>query len=249
MRGDHGHRPWPRPDRPWLVHMRWCDLLFAHWPVAVCDLQPHVPGGLDVETFDGTAWLGVVPFRMENIRPRLMPPVPGLSAFPELNVRTYVTVAGKPGVWFFSLDATQPIFVRLARRAFHVPYMDAQMSCDDTGGEIIYRSTRTHRDAPPAEFAARYRPAGPPFRSTAGSIEEWLTERYCAYSVDRAGRILRTEVTHAPWPLQPAEAAIEVNTMTESLGVSLSPNPELLHFARRIDVVGWWAEPVAPVQR
>jgi uncharacterized protein len=156
------HRPWPVPHRPWAGFMRWHELLFIHWPVPAGSLRPLIPAGLELETFDGAAWLGVVPFRMSGCRVRGLPPVPGLSAFPELNVRTYVSAEGKPGVWFFSLDAASWLAVRGARWLFHLDYFDARMSVARKGNEIDYRSTRTHRHARPAEFAARYRPTGPP---------------------------------------------------------------------------------------
>src|SRR5688500_5867254 len=123
-RFEHPNRPWPTPLRPWAMRMDWHELLFMHWPVPVAALRRHVPGTLDIDTFEGRAWIGVVPFRMTNVRPRFVPPVPRLSAFPELNVRTYVVPAGtkdKPGVWVFSLDATNPLAVRAARWSYHLP--------------------------------------------------------------------------------------------------------------------------------
>src|SRR5688500_5474109 len=139
---DNSHRPWHA--RPWSVFMRWHELLFMHWPVPAAALRPLIPAGLELDTFDGSAWLGVVPFRMSGIRRRLLPPVPGTAAFPELNVRTYVTAGAKPGVWFFSLDAANRLAVRVARWTFHLPYYDATMSCTrDRAGEVAYRSTRT----------------------------------------------------------------------------------------------------------
>src|SRR5262249_36943564 len=122
------HRPWRLPDARWSVAMSWHDLLFLHWPVPVDSLRPHIPAALAIDTFEGSAWLGVVPFRMSGVRPRYMPKAPWVSAFPELNVRTYVSIGGKPGVWFFSLDAANPIAVWLARATFHLPYMHARMA-------------------------------------------------------------------------------------------------------------------------
>src|ERR687894_454117 len=151
------HRPYPVPSDPWALSMRWQNLLFMHWPVREDVLRPLIPSALTLDTFDGSAWLGVVPFRMSGVRPRSLPRVPWLSAFPELNVRTYVTAEGKPGIWFFSLDAANPVAVRLARATFRLPYFDAEMSCRLKGDGVRYRSVRTHRGAPRAEFAARYR--------------------------------------------------------------------------------------------
>jgi uncharacterized protein YqjF (DUF2071 family) len=233
------HRPYPPPGGPWLMHQRWHDLLFAHWPVPVERLRAVVPGALAIDTFDGTAWLAVVPFRMSDVRPRLVPPLPWLSAFPELNVRTYVSVGGAPGVYFFSLDAGNPVAVAVARTLLHLRYFRAEMRVEPEGDGIRYRSRRTHAGAPAASLVARYRPTGPAEEPAPGSLEYWLTERYRLYAVSARGRVTRIEIHHPPWPLQPAVAELETNTMAASLGIALSSPPALLHFARRQDVVAW----------
>jgi len=231
------HRPWPLPDAPYVMHQAWHDLLFAHWPVPVDEMRARVPAALDLDLYGGQAWISVVPFRMTGIRPRYLPAVPWLSAFPELNVRTYVVRDGKPGVYFFSLDAANPVAVRIARRFFHLPYFDARMSLATNGDWIEYRSSRTHRGAPPAEFAARYRPVGPVFRVQPGSHDEWLTERYCLYADDGHDRIWRTQIHHVPWPVQPAECEFLTNTMT-----ALPLMAPILQFSRRLEVVAWAPE-------
>lgn len=236
------HRPWPMPAGPWVMAQRWHDLLFAHWRVPEEALRVHLPPGLELDLREDSAWLGVVPFRMSGIRPRGLPPLPGLSAFPELNLRTYVIRDGRPGVWFFSLDATQPLAVRFARRAFHLPYMDAVMACEAEGDGIRYRSRRMHRDEPPAEFRGRYGPAGPAFEAAPGSLDHWLTERYSLYAVDGDGRLHRGDIHHRPWPLQPAWAELELNSVAAPLGLALASPPESLFFARSLDVVVWWPE-------
>ncbi len=128
---------------PWIMAQSWHDLLFAHWKVDAAVLRPHVPAELEVDTFEGQSWLGVVPFRMSGVRLRWTPALPWLSAFLELNVRTYVTAQGKPGVWFFSLDAANPVAVAAARLSFHLPYFKARMTCGDVDGWIQYQSERT----------------------------------------------------------------------------------------------------------
>ena len=233
------HRAYPAPAGPWAMSMRWHDLLFMHWPVPAERLRPLVPPALNLDTFEGEAWLGVVPFRMSGVRPRFLPAVPGLSSFPELNLRTYVSAGGSPGIWFFSLDAHNPVAVRLARATFHLPYFDAQMSCGKEGDEVRYRSVRTHRGAEPAEFAAGYRPAGAPFESLPGSLERFLTERYCLYAADGGGNVRRGEIHHQLWPLRPAEAEVQTLRMTEQIGVVLPDTPPLLHFSERLDVLSW----------
>ena len=233
------HRPWPPPDRPWAMAMRWHDLMFMHWPVPPAALRPLVPARLDLDAYDGHAWLGVVPFRMTGVRPRFVPPIPGVSAFPELNVRTYVTDEDKPGIWFFSLDAHNPIAVRLARATFSLPYFDAEMSCRACHGEVAYTSVRTHRGAPEARFAGRYRPVGEPFNSRPGTLEHFLTERYCLYSAGGTGNVYRGDIHHHRWPLQRAEAGVESPAMTEPLGGTLPKTEPLLHFSRRLDTLAW----------
>jgi len=240
------HRPWPLPAGPWIMAQSWHDLLFAHWPVSESALRPHIPERLAIDTFEGQAWLGVVPFRMSGVRLRGTPALPWLSAFPELNVRTYVVANGKPGVWFFSLDAGNPLAVAIARAWFHLPYFRARMSCEERKGWIEYRSERTHRGTPSGVLYGRYRAIGGSFSAQHGSLEHFLTERYCLYAADRTARITVGEIHHAPWPLQPAEAEFTQNTMAQAAGFSLPPDRGLLHFSKRQDVVVWQPQPLAP---
>ncbi len=234
-----GHRPWPLPTGSWIMAQSWHDLLFAHWPVSEATLRPHIPARLAIDMFGGQGWLGVVPFRMSGVRLRGTPAVPWLSAFPELNVRTYVVADGKPGVWFFSLDAGNAIAVAIARAWFHLPYFRARMSCVKREGWIEYSSERTHRGAASGALRGRYRPNGAAFFAEPGSLEHFLTERYCLYTADGEGRLIRGEIHHAPWPLQIAEAELAKNTMAEAAGFSLPAAQPLLHFSKRQDVVVW----------
>jgi uncharacterized protein len=221
--------------------MQWHDLLFAHWPVRPEQLHGYIPPSLELECFEGWAWLAVVPFRMVGTRLRGTPALPLVERFPELNVRTYVTAGGKPGVWFFSLDAANPLAVEVARRVYHLPYIHARMDCHREGDTLAYASQRHPGNPRPAAFKARYRPSGPVYQSTPGSLEHWLTARYCLYAANRQGQTWRGEIDHAPWPLQPAEAELSVNTMTARLGRRFQAAP-LLHFAQRLDVVAWALE-------
>ncbi|WP_407538348.1 DUF2071 domain-containing protein [Deinococcus radiomollis] len=228
----------PIPTRPWVLQMRWLDLCFMHWAVDAAELAARLPTGVTLDTYEGSAYLGVVPFRMEGIRPRFTFDVSGLSAFPELNLRTYVKVNGVPGVWFFSLDAAQPIGVRLARTFFHLPYMDARMWVRRRGEATEYASLRTHGGQAPARFAAAYRPVGEVFTAEPGSLEDWLTSRYVLYSADRHGQVFRGDIHHEPWPLQRAEARVAVNTLSEQIGMKLEGEPHLL-YSQRLDVRAW----------
>ena len=232
------HRPWPIPAGGWIMAQSWRDLLFAHWRTDAGYLASLLPAGLALDTHDGQAWVGIVPFRMHGTRLRGLPPLPGTHAFPELNVRTYVTDGSKPGVWFFSLDAASALAVRVARTWFRLPYFDARMSCAAVGDGIEYESARTHSGAPPASFRARYGPAGPVYLAEPGTLEHWLTARYCLYASRRRG-LLRGEIHHEPWPLQPARADITEDTLAASWGIETAAEPPLLHFVRRIDVVCW----------
>lgn len=247
----HDNRLYPPPGSPWVMAMTWLDLLFMHWRVGPEKLRAYVPPGLDIETFDGSAWLGVVPFEMLGTRARLTPPVPGISRFPELNVRTYVRgrASGRPGVWFFSLDAARPLAVTVARRSYHLAYMNAAMSIGRAGARVEYASRRTgpNRElsfgptrSAAAEFVGTYAPSGPARIHEPGTLESFVTDRYCLYAWRRGG-LLRGEIHHAPWPLQPAEAEVRTNTMGAQLGLDLASLGEpMLHYAARMDVRGWW---------
>jgi uncharacterized protein YqjF (DUF2071 family) len=216
----------------------WHDLIFAHWPVRSSDLRPLVPDVLTIDTYEEDAWVGIVPFRMSNVRPRNSPAIKGLSSFPEINVRTYVTWRGIPGVYFFSLDAANPVAVALARRFFHLPYFNALMNCERSGDTIRYRSHRIHRGAPEADFAARYRPMGPVFAAQPGSIVHWLTERYRLYTIFRE-RVYRAGIHHRLWGLQPGEVEIASNTMAHAHRISLRDTQPLVHYADRQEVLVW----------
>lgn len=236
------HRPWPVPQTPWTSAQIWHDLLFAHWPLPLEDLRQVLPPELPLDTFDGHAWVGVVPFWMSGIRRRGLPPIPGLSSFPELNVRTYVTLQGKPGVYFFSLDAANWPAVWAARRFFHLPYFHSRMKSEPIEETIHYQSTRTGK--PSAEFRGKFKPVSAIRLRTPGTLDHWLTERYCLYTTF-AGHVYRGDIHHQPWPLQDAEVEIEANTMAEASGIALPNSAPVLHFARKLEVAIW---PLSRVQ-
>lgn len=231
------HRPWALPAEGWVWRQSWRDLLFAHWPVPADVLQRYVPAPLRVQAFEGTSWIGLVPFRMAGVMRRPWPDLPWISAFPELNVRIYVEHQGKPGVWFLSLDASNPLAVWAARRFFHLPYFNARMRLAvQSDGWIHYTAARRGGGA---QLEARYQPVSAPYESKPHSLEHWLTERYCLYAQAPDGSVWRNEVHHAPWPLQSARADLAVNTYLSSHGVAVMGDAPVLHFARRLDVVIW----------
>jgi uncharacterized protein YqjF (DUF2071 family) len=232
------HRPWPVPDSSWVMGQTWDDLLFAHWPIDVDALRPHVPDGLEIEQHDGSAWLGVTPFVVTGLRARGTLPLPLVSSFRELNVRTYVTRDRKPGIWFFSLDASSQVAVEAARRLYRLPYFRARISFERRGRRILYECVRHEGKA----FSGWYEPEGAVSPAEPGSLEHFLTERYCLYASDR-GRLYRADIHHRPWPLQPASAEIDLNTMPPD-GIKLDGEP-LCHYSRRQDVVIWPIEQVA----
>jgi uncharacterized protein len=239
---DVAHRPWPLPSRPWRLGQSWEHLLFAHWRLPPADLEPHVPDQVSLDLHGGSAWLGVTPFLLSALRALGGPPLPVLSTFPEVNVRTYVTAGGKPGIFFFSLDAGSPLAVAGARRFYRLPYFHAEMSIERDGEEIRYRCRRRDRRGHSAELEARYAPTSPPRFPEPSSLEHFLTERYCLYTLDERGRLMRGEIHHAPWPLQEATAEIRTNTMPPP-GLRLPLEAPLLHFSRRQDVLIWGLEP------
>ncbi|MEM9751904.1 MAG: DUF2071 domain-containing protein [Planctomycetota bacterium] len=234
-----------------VMAMRWSELLFAHWPIDAEALRTTLPEALrpHLDTFDGTAWLGMVPFMMSRVRgalgPVTLPAVPGLSRFPELNLRTYVNVNGAPGVWFYSLDAAHRIAVRAAQLTFGLPYFDAEMRCEiQPGGRIDYRSRRTHRGMPSAELEASYRPTGPAFETRPGTLEHFLTARYCLFT-ERRGRLLRGDITHEPWRLRSASWEVRRCDMTTLIGTPLPATSPHLVYAEPLDVRAWWPRPCA----
>jgi uncharacterized protein len=230
------HRPWLLPRGPWIMTQTWHDLLFAHWPLPPQVLRSLVPAQLPLDAYEGQCWLAVTPFHMSDVCLRGLPAIPGFSSLPELNVRTYVKVDNKPGVYFFSLDAGTLSAVFAARSFYRLPYYYARMKVDVRPDEVRYHSLR--RVPANAEFRGHYRPAAPVQLRPRGSLEHWLTERYCLYTT--TGRsTFRAEIHHVPWPLQDAEAEIEVNTMAGAAGINLPDVPPLLHFSRKLDVLVW----------
>jgi uncharacterized protein YqjF (DUF2071 family) len=228
---DHvAHRPWPVPEGHWVQAQSWIDLAFLHWRVDADKLRRLVPEAVELDTYDGSAWLGITPFLLSGFRLRGLPPLPRLSRFEELNVRTYVTRDAKPGIWFFSLDAASTLAVQAAKRLYRLPYHRARMRHERRADVVHYESARTG-----AAFRGRYHGEGPLFNAEAGSLEHFLTERYCLYATDER-RAYRAEIHHPPWDLQRGRAHIDLNRMAP---VSLPGDEPHVLFSPRQDVVVW----------
>ena len=229
------HRPYPLPEGKPRWRQKWLDLAFFHWPVEAALFERLLPDGLQLDLYDGTAWVSVVPFRMEDVMLRGLPAVPGVSNFPELNLRTYVTKDGKPGVWFFSLDADQYLAVWAARRFFHLPYFKANMRCESEDEGVVYSSRRELDDT---RFVANYHPVSEVYYARSGTLEYWLTERYCLYSCDGV-HLYRGEVHHQPWPLQEIRFEISQIDLGVEEGIGFSSPPVCAQFARELEVAVW----------
>jgi uncharacterized protein len=239
------HRPYSLPAGRWRMAQHWNDLLFAHWPIAVDKMAPLLPARLKVDTYDGYAWVGVVPFWMDQVRTRAIGEscitVPGAATFCELNLRTYVRsrTTGLPGVYFFSLDAASALAVLGARTLFHLPYFLASMQRQTEPDGTIQYSSRRLFSRHSVRFQARYRGLGNlTAPSVDGTLEHFLTAHYCLFT-PHAGRLLVGHIHHLPWPLEPADAEISINQLPAAHGISLPNRPPVLHFARSLEVYIW----------
>lgn len=240
MRTDH--RPWPIPVRSWKMKQIWNRLLFAHWPIEPDAVRRLIPNGLELDTYEGKAWLGIVPFHMSGARFKYMPPVPFASEFPELNVRTYVTANDKPGVTFFSMDTTPLLVVKGAKWLLHLPYCWADIAWNVREDRVHFQSERRNARGGYL-FRATYRPVSSAYRAESATLAHWLTERYCLY-IPHGERLYRCEIHHEPWALHDAEGAIYTNTMVEPLGLKLPVKEPLLHYSERQEAVVWGLEEV-----
>ena len=230
------------------MRQTWSDLLFLHWPVPPETLAPLLPPGLTLDTFEGQAYVGLVPFTMTGVRPTWAPSVPWLSDFHECNVRTYVHAGGRePGVWFFSLDAANPVAVRLARGLWKLPYHFARMNLTREGDTVHYATERLWPGPLPAACRAHYTPRGEPRPAAPGSLEHFLAERYVLYARSRRGQLLRGRVHHPPYPLESADLHALSETLIQAAGIARpAGDPPLVHYARAARVRVFGLQPVLP---
>jgi uncharacterized protein YqjF (DUF2071 family) len=234
--------PTLEPDQPVLLHQNWHHLLFLHWEVPVAELQALLPLRLTADTFEGKAYVGLVPFTLSGVRPVLVPPLPWISAFHEINVRTYVHLDGRdPGVWFFSLDASSGIAVAAARAAYHLPYFGADIDFHVHPGampSIDFDSRRTdERGAMPADCHVRYQPGeGPAAPAAPGTLEHFLVERYILYAEDDRRDLHRARVHHQPYPVQRVDVSGLRETLIWAAGIKRSEQPAYAHYASEVNV-------------
>ena len=217
------------------LEMGWRHLLFENWPVDPELIEAHLPEGLEPDTFDGSAWLSVIPFTNVNVRPKGLPKAAGLR-LPELNLRTYVTRDGVPSVYFFSLDAQGISSVLGARIFHHLPYYYARISLAWDEGRVQFSSRRLHPGDRPAHFEGRYWPTGEPFSAPDEPFGEFLVERYRFYTQAMDGSIRYTDVSHEPWTLYPAAAEIETNTVLSANGFGQPDAEPVYYYSPGLDV-------------
>ncbi len=233
---DIDHRPWPVAPGAWLRFQRWQDLLFAHWPISVAALRPHVPPELAIDVYDGVAWIGLTPFVVRDLHVHGLPPLPGVANFPEMNLRTYVRHGERAGVYFFSLDASSRFAVLGARALYRLPYRAASMRAERRDGWIEYTSRRRRSGV---ALTTRYRPLGQPFLAKPGTLLHFLVERYALFTVLPNEHVLEGDIHHRPWTLQRAEALMDASDVAGAAGLTLPSAPALLHFAAEQDTLIW----------
>ena len=232
------HLPFPMPERKFSLQQNWVDLTFMHWEVDPEILRKHIPKDLEIELFEGKAYVGTIPFKMEKVRPRNLPSISMISNFPEFNIRTYVKKNGKGGVFFLTLDAQSHITCKYAPLVYGLPYEYAK--CDfsiNKKGEYLWASKRISNGIKLEGKSIGY---GPLMKANKGSLEEFLFERYCLY-VEKKGITYRAYTCHEPWEFQNADVEIKENSLTEfyELGIKNLLNPDLVHVSKGVDVLTW----------
>lgn len=214
----------------WIMKQEWHDVVFLHWPVGKEWLRRFVPGRLEIDLYNGQAWIGVVLFQAKATRLRLLPPIPGTRSYLELNVRTYVKYGDRQGVYFFSLDADSPLAVEVAGFGDFLPYRHAEMKLKKRKGQLEFCNRRIPADSFPESLKITFQPDSEPI---AGSrIEKWLTERYCLWTKPQK-QLWRVDISHSPWSLQYIKGEIYRNSMAAFLPVSLHHALPMAHYAKK----------------
>ncbi len=244
MRKKAGRAPFDDADLSWALAQEWHHVLFLHWPVDAAVLRALVPAPLDIETRDDRAYITVLPFAMRRLRPRGLPALPWLSSFPQLNIRTYVTLDGRPGVFLLRVAVGSRLAVTIARRLFGLPCERARLALRKEGEGWVF-ACRSRAGERLFMFSVRYRPEGPVFQPAPGSLEHWLTERFCYYAAGRDGRVGRGEIEHPPWSLQAARVNLTESVWPAAFGIESGGTPPLAFYSRRQEAFAWLPERVA----
>jgi hypothetical protein len=245
-------KPRPLPAGRWALTQRWNDLLFVHWPVPARIIEALLPEWLEADLYQGTAWLGVVPFWLDRVKVRGLPPFSGLHGFPDLTLRTYVRdrISGTAGFYCFSMDSSSLLTVAAARLVYRLPYHLAEMKMKARSEREFVFYSRRRLAHPETIFKARYRGLGPSRKQVEvhpGSFESYMTERSCLFGTNRGGAPIRANLHYVPWPLEEAEAEIERNDLATAVGIELPQMEPVLHYSRRMAVYVWPVELVRPV--
>jgi uncharacterized protein YqjF (DUF2071 family) len=228
----------PHVTLPWVLFMTWRDLLFASWRVPPEIVRAKVPPELDLDTFDGSAWVTLVPMHVTGMHYRDVPPIPGMVTLRELNFRTYVKRNGKGGVYFLSIECPAIVSDWMALHLFKVPYLKAQIVMANDGVTYHYASERTQSDMPPAAFFGTFSPSGETASPAPGSLESFLVERFCLFFV-KDGKVYRGDIHHEAWKLQSAELNIGYNTIAKAAGFDLAEKPDHIAFSPATDTLVW----------
>ena len=232
-----------RPEGSPVMYQSWGDLLFLHWQVPAETLRRHLPARLAVDTYEGRAYVGVTPFTLWGVRPVFVPPVPFLSEFHEINVRTYVHLDGVPGVWFFSLDANSAAAVAGARAFYRLPYFSAEIAREHEGDVTTYASRREGSAGRPAEFEGSWATGAEQPEAEPGTLDFFLVERYCLYAAE-GEKLYRARIHHRPWPLRDVRLRSQRSTMVEAAGLGKPAGEPLVHHGGPVEVEVWPLEEV-----
>jgi uncharacterized protein YqjF (DUF2071 family) len=224
------------PYEKWIMKQSWKNVFFIHLPVSAPSLRPHIPSCLDLDVYEGEPWISLVLFTIEGIYLKGIP-FSVVSAFPEINVRTYISYNKRPGVFFLSLDAKHWATYTIAKKWYHLPYYESQISVKQTNQFTSYNSIRKDRKVVPAEFKGTLKSLSETFYSKQNSLEYWLTERYYLYSSNQGKDAFRAKIHHEPWQLQEAKAEINANTLISSMNILPLNEDPIVHFSTGTNVL------------
>ncbi|SOC39715.1 YqjF family protein [Ureibacillus acetophenoni] len=229
---------------PWVMKQTWLDNLFIHYPVKLEELSKLVPQSLTLDTFNNTGWISIVPYLTTSVRARGLPPIPGLSQFLGFNVRTYIQINGKPGVYFFNLAAANWLTAKMAKQSFRLPYVYLNMDYKKVGDTIHFESAPYRRNE--ENLWWKYRPISEPRLAKKGTLEEWLVERYCLYTVNDKGEPFRSDILHRSWLLQDADVDFQHNSILKQFNLLSSVGKPIFHYSKKAVVRIW---PILPCSK